>query len=151
MVGRGLVVEEHRYVVDAHEPLGKRMRGGHRNVGRGRAEGDERHHVDDAQTRVDPRVFTQVEVFEGHFHEASGGGLGATRVRRGDGEHAPVMIGVAVNIEERRACGRADSPEYPAVSPFRHVDDRLQHVVRVGGLGPGPSVQGKRRDERPPS
>ena len=43
-------------------------------------------------------------------------------------EHAPVVVGVGVHIEERgtrRGCDRAESRE---VASLRHVDDALEHA-----------------------
>ena len=75
-VARRVRVEEDRHVVDPAEPRPVGVGGRDRDVGWGRGEGHERHHVDHAEAGMDPGVLTQVEVLERHVGQAVDGRLG---------------------------------------------------------------------------
>ena len=122
----------------AREPLAESAGGGHGHGGWGRCERHERHDVDDAEPWVDADMVREIEITESDVDEPPGRGLGPAGVGSRDGEHTAVMVGITVHVEQRRAGGRADGVDDPAVLAFRHVHHRLQHAVRVGGAAGKP-------------
>ncbi len=129
------------------EPVPERVGRGHRDIGWGRLERDERHHVDDAEPRMDADVLAEVEVLARDVHESPGGRFGAARVRGRDGEDAAVVVVVAVHVEQRAPCAGTDRREPPFRATFGDVDDGLEHAgQRTGAAG-----SGARRSGRTPS
>lgn len=129
--GIGGVVQEDRHRKLGGDPIGERNRGvdghGHRF-----AQGDERHHVERAEPRVHAGVNTQVERALHRAREFLRGDERVARPRAGQGEDSPVMVGVGVEIEQRRPACRAELVEDPRVPTFRHVGHALQHCFIMG-------------------
>ena len=87
-----------------------------RDVGRGRRQRHERHDVDHAEPRVHPDVLPQVEVLERDLDEASDRRLGHRGFTGCEREHAAVMVGIEVDVDERVPGGgtdRVESGAYP--------------------------------------
>ena len=101
--------------------------------------GDERHHVEHAQAWVCPVVGAQVE--PGHAQRGERlGGLGDLVRRSGQGEDRPVVVRVAVQVEQDRRGGRGQLGEESLVAALAHVGHALEDhsaslPVARGGVG----------------
>jgi hypothetical protein len=103
------------------------------------AEGDERDNVDDAESRVDALVPTQIEQIHSAPRQASDGRLEGPCVSVGNSEDGAVMDRVAVNVEQAGTCCSSKFGENDRVATFADVDDALEHrhVLRVGARESG--------------
>lgn len=117
--------------MDARQPIAERMRGCDGHIRWRRPERDERNDVDHAEARVYSRVIAQIEVFERNIDEPTSGRLGCTGVDRGDREHAAVVVGIAVDVEQCRAGRSTNRLDHMGVAALRDIDDGLEHRARV--------------------
>lgn len=129
--GIGGVVQEDRHRKFGGDPIGERTRRvdghGHRFV-----QGDERHHVERAEPRMDAGMGAEIDRALHPPRQFLEGGEGVSRAGAGQREHGAVMVGVGVEIEQRRPARRAEFVEDPRVSTFRHVGHALQHGLIMG-------------------
>ena len=77
-------------------------------------------------------VVPEVEVLERDVDESSHRGLRDRRFGRGDGEHAPMMVGVGVDVDEGPTRRRADRLDTASVPALGHVHDRFEHRRTLG-------------------
>ena len=95
-------------------------------------EGDERHHVEGADARMDAGVLAHGAPLRHGAGEGPHGDRGVGLARTGEREHAAVVVGVAVDVEERRSARRGQGVDHGVVAALRHVRHALQHVVSMG-------------------
>ena len=116
-------VEEAGEVEGHRRPAGELVPGPH-GVRHGVAgERHERHDVDHPEPRVGAGVVAQVE--PGHRLD----GHRPRRVLADEGQHRPVVVGVAVDVEQIGARDRGDRGDQRLVATLADVDDALQHCV----------------------
>ena len=132
---RELAVEVHRQL----QLVPDQRRGGERLGTRGApsrvVEVHDRRHVDRAHVRVRARVPGQVDAGERlarPVHERPR----ELALRRGQGEHAPLVVGIGVRVEQPGGRERgADRGDRVVVAPLAHVghghQDRLSRLQRA--------------------
>jgi len=124
-------VEEDRHVEFRRRPARKVIAGAKRVVAVGTLECDEGHHVDDAESRVHARVMRNVESLD----RASGDVSHA--VRPDGGEDAAIVVGVGMDVENRRIDGprraTGNEPYEAGITAFAHVDHALEHPAMLSG------------------
>ena len=97
-------------------------------------ERDERDDVEHTQARVDAVMSPEVDQFD----RAPGDGPhGRLHAATGHGEHRPVMVRIAVHVEDEVGSGIDDGPDDGGVTPLAHIDDTLEHGA--AGRLPGPT------------
>ncbi len=136
-LGIGVVVEEHRDVAVLGPPFAERpcLVGSLRALGIGTAQRHEGHHVEHAEAGM----FAFVANEGGPF-----GNCGCERPRPvarvsgagpGEREHRPVVIGIGVHVDQRRAARLRQGPQQVHVAALGDVRDTFQHVNSVGPEG----------------
>ena len=90
-------------------------------------QGDERHHVDDPDAGVDALVVPQVEPGDGRRRHRPGGPLAD------QGEDAPVVVGVAVDVEQVGARDRRDGRHHLGPAALADVHHALEHADEHAG------------------
>ena len=110
-----------RGVFDAQEILGRtfHLLGPQRN---------ERHEVDDADSRVDTLVSPEVDELGGS-RDAGDERIGERALLPGEREHRAVVVRVGVHVQEGRARaeGLSDRRDDRHLASFRDVGHRFQH------------------------
>ena len=87
--------------------------------------GDEGHHVEHAEAGVGAGVRTQVEVGQGGRGQGPGG-FGHEVGGAGEGEDRPVVVGVAVLVEQRGAGGSGQPAQDGLVASLADIDHALE-------------------------
>ena len=81
-------------------------------------ERDERHHVECPEPRVHAVVAIEVDALDDGRCQRAQRSLGVARLGAGQREHGAVVIGVVVQVEERRAARGGERVEHGDVAPF---------------------------------
>ena len=79
-----------------------------------------------------PRVPDECDVLRDRRRERADRFARVAGARSGQSEHRPVVVGVCVHVEQRRAASLRERPQHDHVAAFRDVRDALQHPVSVG-------------------
>ena len=151
--GKGSV-EEARHPQLLAQPAGEPVALGHRLgevLGGGAAGrvGDEGHDVEHTQAGMGPGVIPQVQAGDGRGGEGAGGPGHQIR-GAGEGEHRPVVVRVAVQVEQGGAGGSGQLAQDRLVAALADVDDALEeHAASVTRRAGGAGRLGRRR--RPPA
>src|ERR1019366_84358 len=124
-------VEEHGQLQLIAEQVGEHQRLGAGGATVDLAAVDDRRDIDRADARVDSRVLVDADLVRrrgGPGGDPWGEGPGRSRQR----EHAAVMVGIGVDVEQRGAERGADRVDGVTAAPLTDVGDRAQRTLPYG-------------------